>query len=309
MLKSIPVAGRDIADRTEQYTAGGREVQSRWTNKPVGLWGFSGNRRIRACRFRPEGQAVTLRPGMMITIDGPAGSGKSHVASELARRLGQGYQCLNTGAMYRAVAMLSIRHGAVKLGDWNGDTPDRVDASAVVALAREARLDFDWSATPPTLLIAGKPIDRAELEQDEISRAASDVARLQPVREILVEQQREIGRRYANLISEGRDQGSIVFRECRHKFFLTALVTVRANRRFVQQWEHWRHPDNMHRKKRPEYFEVLFDLIRRDHQDMTSQFGRLVVPEDAVIVDSSDIDGVDKVVDTMIGQITSAGQA
>jgi CMP/dCMP kinase len=245
---------------------------------------------------------------MIITIDGPAGSGKSHVASELARRLGNGYQCLNTGATYRAIAMLSIRHGALKLGDWAGDTPDQVDQFDVIALARETRLDFDWSHTPPMLMINGKPTSKDELETDDISRAASDVARIPQVRQILVEQQREIGRRYPNLISEGRDQGSIVFRDAGKKFFLTAMVTVRATRRFVQQWESWKHPENMHRQKRPEYFEVLFDLIRRDHQDTTSKYGRLVVPDDSFIIDSGDIDGVDKVVDMMLDLVHSNTQ-
>jgi CMP/dCMP kinase len=246
---------------------------------------------------------------MIITVDGPAGSGKSHVASELAKRLGQGYQCLNTGAMYRAIAMLSIKHHAIRPGDWSGEVSSQVDPADVIAIARETQLDFDWSATPPVLLVNGQAVRKDELEEDAISRAASDVARIQTVREILVEQQRVIGRRYPNLISEGRDQGSIVFKDSSKKFYLTALVTVRANRRFVQQWEAWRNPDNMHRETRPEYFEVLFDLIRRDHQDTTSRHGRLVVPDDAFIVDSSDIDGIDKVVDIMLEHVYSNSQS
>lgn len=244
---------------------------------------------------------------MLITIDGPAASGKSNVASELARRLGRGYQCLNTGAMYRAVAMRSLREGAVRPGEGE-DGDDLIDESAVVDIAAATRLDFDWTPVPPVLLIDGLPHARATLEADVISRAASDVARIQQVRERLVQQQREIGGRYPNLISEGRDQGSVVFRDAPHKFYLTALVTVRANRRFVQQWDRWRHGEaGARRGHRPDYYEVLNDLIRRDHQDQTSRFGRLVVPDDAHIVDSTDIDGVDRVVDVMFEHLKTDG--
>lgn len=214
------------------------------------------------------------------------------MAQELARRLGGGYACLNTGSMYRAIGLLAIRQGVLDDNE-----------SEVVQIAHQHTIDFDWATTPPTLLIDGKPVGREHIEDADVAMAASKVARIQAVRKILVEQQRRIGLSKQQLISEGRDQGSVVFTDAAHKFYLTAIVTVRATRRFVQALTDWRDNEGVHRPRRPEYVDTLFDLIKRDHQDMTSRFGRLVVPTDATIVDSTEIDGVDKVVEVMLDEI------
>jgi CMP/dCMP kinase len=190
--------------------------------------------------------------------------------------------------MYRAIGFLALRNG-------------QLDSEAnIVQTAMHNTLDFDWSTNPPTLTINGTRYSKESLEVPDVAMAASTVARLPAVRAILVNQQRRIGREKVQLISEGRDQGSVVFEDAGYKFYLTALVTVRATRRFMQEMEAWRRPDGSHRHKRPEYLDTLHDLIKRDHQDMTSKVGRLVVPTDAIIVDSSEIEGVEKVVDNMM---------
>jgi cytidylate kinase len=184
-------------------------------------------------------------PGrMIITIDGPGASGKSVVAQRLAERLQSGYRCLNTGAMYRAVGVIAARRC--------GDALEDIDCIARVT--RELRIDFDWDASPPTLMIDGSPAD-ADVHNDTAATYASRVARIPAVREELVAQQARIGRQMPMLVSEGRDQGSIVFPQAPFKFFLTADVSVRARRRYEQLVRKGRAAD-------PE--TVLEELIRRD---------------------------------------------
>jgi CMP/dCMP kinase len=215
---------------------------------------------------------------MIITIDGPGASGKSVVAQKLAERLQNGYRCLNTGAMYRAVGMVALQ----ECGSLD-------DVTCVANIARRLKLDFDWSAAPPALLIDDLPAD-PEVHSEVVASAASRIARIPAVRTELVTQQARIGSETANLISEGRDQGSVVFPDAKIKFFLTADVSIRAKRRYDQLIRKGKQADEQH---------VFADLIRRDHQDTTSEVGRLVVPADATIVDTTDIHSIDEVVDVM----------
>lgn len=222
---------------------------------------------------------------MIITIDGPGASGKSVVAQRLAERLQAGYRCLNTGAMYRAVGVVAARRCGAELAD--DDCIGRV--------AQALLIDFDWNAAPPTLLIDGRAAD-AEIHSERAASYASRVARVPMVRSALVAQQCRIGRQMPMLVSEGRDQGSVVFPEAPFKFFLTADVSVRARRRYEQ----------LVRKGRPADPEtVLEDLIARDHQDTSSEVGRLIVPKDAIVVDTTDINGIDEVTDRMYQLVRS----
>jgi cytidylate kinase len=215
---------------------------------------------------------------MIITIDGPGASGKSVIAQKLAERLQNGYRCLNTGAMYRAVGMVALR-----------ECPSLDDESCVSRVAQGLHLDFDWEAAPPKLLMDGKSVE-AEIHGDVIANAASRIARFRAVRGVLVEQQSRIGKQKPNLVSEGRDQGSVVFPEATHKFFLTADVSIRAKRRYEQL---------VRKGKQADEQVVLQELIQRDHQDTSSEIGRLVVPVDAIIVDTTDIHSIDEVVEKM----------
>jgi cytidylate kinase len=213
---------------------------------------------------------------MIITIDGPGASGKSVIAQKLAERLQNGYRCLNTGAMYRAVGMLALR-----------ECPSLDDETCVSRVAQAIHLDFDWDAAPPRLLLDGKSVE-AEIHGDVIANAASRIARFRAVRSVLVDQQSRIGKQKPNLVSEGRDQGSVVFPGATYKFFLTADVSIRAKRRYDQLLRKGKHADEQ---------VVLQELIQRDHQDTSSEVGRLVVPADAHIIDTTDIHSIDEVVE------------
>lgn len=213
---------------------------------------------------------------MIITIDGPGASGKSVIAQKLAERLQSGYRCLNTGAMYRAVGMVALR-----------ECPSLDDESCVSRVANSLHLSFDWDAAPPKLLMDGRSVE-AEIHGDVIANAASRVARFRAVRSVLVDQQSRIGREKPNLVSEGRDQGSVVFPDAKYKFFLTADVSIRAKRRYEQLLRKGKDVDEQ---------VVLQELIQRDHQDTSSEVGRLIVPPDAHVIDTTDIHSIDEVVE------------
>lgn len=156
----------------------------------------------------------------MITIDGPAGSGKSTAARKLAARLQIPY--LDTGAMYRAIAYECVRRGV-----------DLKDEPAVAAVARSVRLDIDCGPTHTRIRVDGQDVSEL-IRSMEVSGATSQIARIQSVRDVLVKQQREIGARLNSLVTEGRDQGSVVFPNADVKFVLEASLARRAQRRFEE---------------------------------------------------------------------------
>ncbi len=199
------------------------------------------------------------RERLIITIDGPAGTGKSTAARELASRLDLPF--LDTGAMYRAVAWRCLK---------NGISFD--DESQIVKQARQIRFEFSKNR----LLIDGNdPGD--ELRSDKISQAASVVATFPAVREVLVEQQRKLAGEYS-LVSEGRDQGTVVFPQASCKFFLTASPDVRAERR----WNDLR-ADNPGISKEM----ILKEIEQRDERDRNRKAAPLKPAGDAIIIDNS----------------------
>ncbi len=157
---------------------------------------------------------------MIVTIDGPAGSGKSTAARKLAARLEIAY--LDTGAMYRAIAHEALRRGV----DFN-------DERAVLETARAIRLELDCGPTHTRVRVNGHDVSEA-IRTMAVSAVTSHVARNQAVRDLLVEQQREVGRRLGSFVTEGRDQGSVVFPDADHKFVLQANLQGRAERRFQE---------------------------------------------------------------------------
>ena len=134
---------------------------------------------------------------MIITIDGPAGTGKSTVAHAVAERLS--FDFLDTGAMYRAIGLAALRREV-----------NLEDSRELTFVARLARLEFDWSVQPPRLLLNGEAVGHL-LRAGDCTRAASYVAVVPAIREMLVTQQRQIGSDRTNLVTEGRDQGTVVF--------------------------------------------------------------------------------------------------
>lgn len=204
---------------------------------------------------------------MIIAIDGPSGAGKSSVAKAVAKKLG--FSCLDTGAMYRAVAWQALQNG----------TP-LDDAEALGAIARGYDIEFghvEGEPVPKRVFIGGAEVTEA-IRTAEIDRAVSPVSAVPAVREALVEQQRRIGRA-GNYVVEGRDIGTVVFPEAETKVFLTASNEERARRRVLQNAERG--------VGSTDYEEVLADLIRRDEADSSRAASPLRAAEDASRIDST----------------------
>ena len=201
---------------------------------------------------------------LIVTIDGPAGTGKSSVARELANTLG--LEFLDTGAMYRAATALGLDR-RIPLDD----------ETALAEALRHSDLHFDWASDPPTLLIYGTPLVE-RLRDADVTRWVSPVSELAAVRRVLVDLQRRIGESHPRLVSEGRDQGSVVFHDADIKFYLDADPRVRAQRRADQLQAAGRTAN---------VDEIEREIRERDHRDMHRAVGPLTCPEDALRVDTS----------------------
>jgi CMP/dCMP kinase len=198
----------------------------------------------------------------LIAIDGPSGVGKSTTAKRLAQALGWDY--LDTGAMYRATA-LALRRADTLLED----------GSALESVLSGLRIEQRGSR----FFLAGEDISEA-IRTPEITRMVSGVSANARVREVLVEQQRAIGRTGKGWVVDGRDIGTVVFPDAATKIFLTASVQARACRRFLEQ---------QGKGVDMSLEEVASDIARRDQADSTRAVSPLRKAEDAVEVDSSDL--------------------
>jgi cytidylate kinase len=203
---------------------------------------------------------------MILTIDGPAGTGKSSVAVDVARRLG--FDFLDTGAMYRAVALAALRRDV-----------DLVDQRELAFVARHCRIEFDFSVMPPALLLNDEPVSHL-LRSAEVTAAASRIAVVEAIRGQLVEQQRRIGQSHPKLVTEGRDQGSVVFPDAELKFYLDATAAERARRRVNQLRA---------RGEIVELAEILAQIESRDRRDRSREVGPLLIPPGAVVIDTTDL--------------------
>ena len=203
---------------------------------------------------------------MIVTIDGPAGSGKSTVAQLLAQRLGWAY--LDTGAMYRAVALLALRAGV-----------DLSDPEALGRCARGAEVKLLADRGDVRVLLNGRDVS-GEIRTAEVTDHSHFVADVPGVREVLVATQRRIARELGDVVTEGRDQGSVVFPDAEVKFFLTAAAGVRARRRYEQ----------MRAGGEEISYERIHDaIVARDHRDRRRRVGPLVKPAGAVEVDTGEM--------------------
>ena len=206
----------------------------------------------------------------VVTIDGPAGAGKSATSRALAKRLG--FEYLNTGAMYRAIALRALRLRV-----------DLTNASALAAVARAITLESIDGRT----IMDGEDVTDA-VRAPEISRVVRYPANAPEVRALLVEQQRRIGLSRA-IVTEGRDQGTAVFPDARCKFYLDASAEERARRRLGELRA---------RGEEAALDVILSQILERDRLDSERAVGPLCAPEDAVRVDS-DGKTIEEVVDEM----------
>ncbi len=204
---------------------------------------------------------------MIIAIDGPSGAGKSTVAEAVARKLG--FSCLDTGAMYRAIAWKALEEGV-----------SLEDDQALGDLARSSEIQFYHEAGEPLpkgVAIDGVDVTKA-IRTAEIDKAVSPVSAAPSVREALVDQQRRIGAT-GDYVIEGRDIGTVVFPNAELKIFLTASDEERAHRRVRQNVD--RGLGSM------DYEEVLADLRRRDAYDSSRATSPLKAADDALLLDST----------------------
>ena len=217
---------------------------------------------------------------MIIAIDGPAGAGKSTIATAVARTLG--FQLIDTGAMFRTVAVKAEELGI-----------DLEDGSQVAKLASELEFSFELEEAGNVVFCNGERMGDT-IRTPDASRHASIVSAHPQVRQVLLNLQRAAGKRAPSVI-EGRDIGTVVFPDAEVKIFLTANPNVRAQRRVEQL--RFAGEDS-------EFEEVLDEIVKRDERDTTRQVAPLVKADDAIEVDSS-TQSVEEIVARVVAQIKS----
>jgi len=218
-------------------------------------------------------------PPMIITIDGTVGSGKSTAAAGLARRIGAVH--LDTGAMYRALTLKALDTGV-----------NMEDAAALAALAATSAIELVGDAGAQRVLLDGRDVSLA-IRENRVSTSSHYLARTPEVRSVLVRMQREFASRAGSVVTEGRDQGTVVFPDALVKFFLDADPEVRARRRQAEL------------ESRGEYRsfrDVLADLTERDRRDSTRAADPLRMADDAVRVDTTDMT-IDGMIDALAAEV------
>lgn len=216
-------------------------------------------------------RATVTSPHRVIAIDGPAASGKSSVARELANRLGFAY--VNSGAMYRAATWYALEHNV-----------DLTNAEAVAHLIESAPFVCDLEQNQSRISIAG--IDPTDfLRDDRVNNGVSLVSSVPRVREILVKMMRDYAINH-DVVMEGRDIGSVVFPDTPYKFYIDASPEIRLQRRAAQGQRD--------------------QIAARDRADSSRRASPLIIAEDAHVIDSSNLT-IDGVVGEIIGQLKRKG--
>ncbi len=209
---------------------------------------------------------AALPRGLVVTIDGPAGAGKSTLAKALAARLG--YTYLDSGALYRAVA-LAVRDNGL----------DRDDEKGIAGLMEGLEIKLETTPDGLRVVLNGKDVSFA-IRKEEVGNLASAISKLAVVRQNLTDLQRRLGAG-GGVVLEGRDAGTVVFPQADIKFFLTADLEERTRRRFAQLAGRGIAAD-------PE--RVRAEMAARDDQDESRRIAPLQPPQDAVLIDSSGLD-------------------
>ncbi len=205
---------------------------------------------------------------IIIALDGFSSCGKSTFAKAIAARLG--YIFIDTGAMYRAVTLYALEHGAI--------SADGVDSAAVVALLPEINISFRFNAErgASDVYVNGELVEN-KIRSIEVSNAVSGVSSIAQVREKLVAMQQQMGCE-RGVVMDGRDIGTVVFPDAELKIFMTADATVRAQRRYAELTA---------KGDKVTLEEILENVLSRDKADMEREISPLRQADDAVVLDNS----------------------
>ena len=214
--------------------------------------------------------------GCNIAIDGPAGAGKSTIAKRVAKELSFIY--VDTGAMYRAVALYLQKKGI-----------DGTDSQAVADHCQEAEVSIRYEDGEQLVILNGENVN-ACIRTEEVGNMASKTSANPAVRAHLLNLQRNLAEKN-NVVMDGRDIGTIVLPDAQVKIFLTASVETRANRRYEEY---------LAKGEKADLEDIKKDIEIRDHQDMTREISPLRQAEDAVLVDSSNMN-IEEVVAAILG--------
>jgi len=218
---------------------------------------------------------------MIIAIDGPSGAGKSTLGKMLAKKMGLLY--IDTGAMYRAVAVAVAESGK------NFD-----DAASIAEIAKTSQIELKGDPESLHVFLNGKDVSE-RIRTLEIAQAASVVSTISEVRRIMVDLQRKLGEQNAGgCVLEGRDIGSVVFPNADVKFFLTAKPEARAKRRFEE---------DKAKGRTSTYEQTLAEINERDERDVSRIDSPLTISEDAVVIDTSELD-LSEVFEQMVAKIS-----
>jgi cytidylate kinase len=202
---------------------------------------------------------------MIIAVDGPSGAGKSTLGKMLAKKLGLLY--LDTGAMYRAVALAVLEQNVAG------------DEEKIIKIAENSNIELVGEPESLQILLNGEDISQ-KIRTSEVGQTASLVSTISEVRRILVKRQQELGTRGTGCVLDGRDIGTVVFPNADVKFYLTATVEARADRRYAEDLE---------RGLNVTYEKTLADINQRDQRDKTRADSPLSIAEDAVKIDTSQL--------------------
>lgn len=194
-----------------------------------------------------------------IAIDGPAGSGKSSIAKNLAKKLNINY--IDTGAMYRAITLKLLQ--------------EKEEMERIVEILEDTQIDFKNGK----IFLDGIDVS-SEIRSNQVSKLASKYSQIPQVRKKLVELQQEIAS-HSSVVMEGRDIGTVVLPHAKYKFYLTASPSIRAQRRYLQLLE---------KGEKAELPVIESEILLRDENDMNRRHSPLKRAEDAILLDNSNLD-------------------
>ena len=203
--------------------------------------------------------------GLIIAIDGPAGSGKSTSAKLIAKKLD--YLYIDTGAMYRAITFHALENRAIG------------DESRIVELARKCKIELRYNDDKLVVVLNNRNISK-EIRSTDVNSSVSDVSKISDVRKLMVEKQREMAAEGSGVVMEGRDIGTVVFPNADVKIFLTAALDTRANRRASEYTENG---------SKVLVDDIKNNLSNRDKIDSSRNDSPLTKAPDAIEVDTTNV--------------------